>query len=114
MIAVPAKKTRRPTEAEIREAISGNICRCTGYQNIVEAVKLAAADARMRRSAHDDTLFRPAIKRNEDPRLLTGQALFTDDVHLPGMLHVAFMRSDYAHARISRIDVSAARACPAS
>lgn len=32
-----------PTDAEIRDAISGNICRCTGYQNIVEAVKLAAA-----------------------------------------------------------------------
>jgi carbon-monoxide dehydrogenase small subunit len=31
-----------PDEAEIRHAISGNICRCTGYQNIVEAVKLAA------------------------------------------------------------------------
>jgi len=31
-----------PTEQEIREAISGNLCRCTGYQNIVEAVKLAA------------------------------------------------------------------------
>jgi carbon-monoxide dehydrogenase small subunit len=31
-----------PTEEEIREAISGNLCRCTGYQNIVEAVKLAA------------------------------------------------------------------------
>ncbi|MBX3016194.1 MAG: (2Fe-2S)-binding protein [Caldilineaceae bacterium] len=32
-----------PTDAEIREAISGNLCRCTGYQNIVAAVKLAAA-----------------------------------------------------------------------
>ena len=32
-----------PTDAEIRDAVSGNICRCTGYQNIVEAVKLAAA-----------------------------------------------------------------------
>lgn len=31
-----------PTEAEIREAISGNLCRCTGYQHIVDAVKLAA------------------------------------------------------------------------
>ena len=31
-----------PTEDEIREAIAGNLCRCTGYQNIVEAVKLAA------------------------------------------------------------------------
>lgn len=52
------------------------------------------------------------ITRNEDPRLLTGQALFVDDVHLPGMLHAAFLRSDYAHARILSIDVSAARERP--
>jgi carbon-monoxide dehydrogenase large subunit len=49
-----------------------------------------------------------SIKRLEDPRLLTGQALFTDDVHLDGMLHAAFLRSDYAHARIKSIDVSEA------
>ena len=46
------------------------------------------------------------IKRNEDRRLLTGQALFVDDVELPGMLHAAFLRSQVAHARIRRIDVS--------
>ena len=45
-------------------------------------------------------------KRNEDPRLLTGQALFVDDVDLPGMLHAAFLRSPYAHARILGIDTS--------
>ena len=56
--------------------------------------------------------FGQSIKRNEDPRLLTGQALFTDDVELPGMLHVAFVRSQYAHARLRDIDVSAARAMP--
>jgi CO/xanthine dehydrogenase Mo-binding subunit len=49
------------------------------------------------------------LLRNEDYRLLTGQALFVDDVHLPGMLHVAFLRSDHAHARILSIDVSRAR-----
>jgi len=52
------------------------------------------------------------ITRNEDPRLLTGQALFVDDVDIPGMLHAAFVRSDYAHARIRSIDVSAARQRP--
>ncbi len=52
------------------------------------------------------------MKRNEDPRLLTGRALFTDDVHLPGMLHVAFLRSDYAHGRIKGIDTSFAREIP--
>ncbi len=52
------------------------------------------------------------IKRNEDPRLLTGQALFVDDVHLPGMLHAAFVRSPYAHGRINSIDVTAAKERP--
>ena len=56
--------------------------------------------------------FGQPIKRNEDPRLLTGQATFTDDVHLPGMLHVAFVRSQVAHGRIRSIDVAAARAMP--
>lgn len=56
--------------------------------------------------------FGQPMKRNEDPRLLTGQALFTDDVHLPGMLHVAFVRSDYAHGYIRSIDTAAALATP--
>jgi carbon-monoxide dehydrogenase large subunit len=52
--------------------------------------------------------FGERIKRNEDPRLLTGQALYVDDVDLPDMLHAAFLRSPYAHARITSIDVSRA------
>jgi carbon-monoxide dehydrogenase large subunit len=50
--------------------------------------------------------FGKRIKRNEDPRLLTGQALFVDDVQLPDMLHVAFLRSPYAHGRIKSVDHS--------
>ncbi|MDH5606497.1 MAG: xanthine dehydrogenase family protein molybdopterin-binding subunit, partial [Anaerolineae bacterium] len=53
--------------------------------------------------------FGKRIKRNEDPRLLTGQALFVDDVNFPDMLHAAYYRSPYAHARINSIDVSKAR-----
>lgn len=49
------------------------------------------------------------IKRNEDPRLLTGHALFVDDVHLPDTAHVAFVRSPYAHARLGEIDSSLAQ-----
>src|SRR6202049_1921047 len=52
--------------------------------------------------------FGEPIKRNEDRRLLTGQALFIDDVELPGMLHAALLRSQVAHARIRKIDVSKA------
>ena len=54
--------------------------------------------------------FGAPIKRNEDARLLCGQALFVDDVELPGLLHAAFLRSNVAHARIRSIDVTAARA----
>jgi carbon-monoxide dehydrogenase large subunit len=57
------------------------------------------------------TLGEP-IKRNEDRQLLTGQALFIDDVELPGMLHAAFLRSQVAHARIVKVDVSRARRRP--
>jgi carbon-monoxide dehydrogenase large subunit len=50
--------------------------------------------------------FGAPVKRNEDRKLLTGQALFIDDVELPGLLHAAFLRSQVAHAKIRRIDVS--------
>jgi carbon-monoxide dehydrogenase large subunit len=53
--------------------------------------------------------FNARVLRNEDARLLTGRALFVDDVQLEGMLHVAFVRSDHAHGRLRSVDVSAAR-----
>jgi carbon-monoxide dehydrogenase large subunit len=56
--------------------------------------------------------FGAPITRNEDARLLSGQALFVDDVELPGMLHAAFLRSNVAHGRIHSIDVAAARTRP--
>ena len=49
------------------------------------------------------------IKRTEDPRLLTGPGAFTDDRQVPRVLHVAFRRSEHAHARIMAIDCAAAR-----
>ncbi|MCK5793816.1 MAG: xanthine dehydrogenase family protein molybdopterin-binding subunit, partial [Anaerolineales bacterium] len=52
------------------------------------------------------------VKRVEDPRLLTGGALFVGDVNLPNMLHAAFFRSDYAHAKIKSIDTSLAKEIP--
>jgi carbon-monoxide dehydrogenase large subunit len=52
------------------------------------------------------------VSRNEDERLLTGRALFVDDVELPGMLHAAFVRSPHAHARLGAIDVERARRRP--
>jgi len=52
------------------------------------------------------------VKRTEDPRLIKGLAHYVDDIKLPDTLHVAFVRSQYAHARINSIDTSAARSAP--
>src|SRR2546421_11663143 len=52
------------------------------------------------------------IKRREDPALLTGTAIYTNDINLPGMLHAAVLRSPYPHARIVSIDTSAAKQLP--
>ena len=53
-----------------------------------------------------------AYKRLEDPRLLSGKAQFTDDLHLPSMLEMAVFRSPLAHARILSVDLTAVRALP--
>ncbi|MDQ3637862.1 MAG: molybdopterin-dependent oxidoreductase, partial [Actinomycetota bacterium] len=53
-----------------------------------------------------------SVLRKEDPALLTGHASFTDDIHLPGMLHFALLRSPHAHAKVLSVDASAARERP--
>ncbi|MEO6525498.1 MAG: molybdopterin cofactor-binding domain-containing protein [Gemmatimonadaceae bacterium] len=58
------------------------------------------------------TLIGKALKRREDPRLITGSATYTDDVQLPHMTYAALLRSPWAHARITSIDVSRAQKSP--
>jgi carbon-monoxide dehydrogenase large subunit len=58
------------------------------------------------------TMIGASIKRREDPRLITGQATYVDDIKLLGMLHMAVLRSLYGHARIIGIKTEAARALP--
>jgi aerobic carbon-monoxide dehydrogenase large subunit len=59
-------------------------------------------------SAHNGHIGR-AMKRKEDPRMITGRGRYTDDIALPGMLHAAIVRSSEAHAAITSIDTSAAK-----
>ena len=53
-----------------------------------------------------------SVRRKEDPRLITGSSIYVDDLRLADAVHVAFVRSPHAHARIVRIDTSAAAAMP--
>src|SRR5206468_1977468 len=55
-------------------------------------------------------LISASVRRVEDPVLVTGKGCYVDDIQLPGMLHVALLRSPYPHAKIISIDTSAAKA----
>src|SRR5262245_35457048 len=52
------------------------------------------------------------MKRVEDPRLVKGAGTYVDDIRMPGLVHAMILRSPYAHARVRRIDTSAAAAIP--
>ena len=52
------------------------------------------------------------VKRIEDPRLLRGEGAFVDDIHLPGVVHMAVLRSPHAHARVHSVEVAAALTVP--
>ena len=108
---------KRPlTEMEIRKAISGNLCRCTGYQNIVNAIVEASGGDLPARAAHgteqtaSPRFIGAPVERAEDHELLTGKGVFVDDINFPGTLYAHMVRSTHAHAKILRIDSSAARA----
>lgn len=58
------------------------------------------------------TLVGTPMKRREDPRMITGRGTYTDDLKLPGLLALAFLRSPHGHARIRRVDVDKARRMP--
>ncbi len=116
----------QPSDREIAEALDGNLCRCTGYVNIVAAVHRAAElidrstnacrSGGMTAATPPDAALRfgsgQKVQRIEDPALVRGRGRFTDDAELPGQLHLMFLRSPHAHARIVSIDASQARAMP--
>ena len=106
------------TEEEVRHGIEGNLCRCTGYHNIVKAVQAAAEEIGEGdgMSTIEETPTAKhvgqSMRRKEDPRLITGRATYVDDFVLHGMLYMAVVRSPEAHAKILSIDASAALARP--
>jgi len=162
------QRNAHPTEAEVRQAVSGNLCRCGTYPKVFEAALAAAAgrvviapelegaggtgagaapttadttasgggEARpvavgvlggtVRKAERQIPAGEPRpwdaearlsvvghpMPRVEGPEKVTGRARYCYDVRLPGMLHAAVVRSPHAHARIRKVDVSAAEKMP--
>ena len=122
------KQNPTPSREEIREHLSGNYCRCTGYQAIIDAVE-APRNARRGRAMTEasakpealSVLDRPnsyigkTVPRPNLDRLMQGRGHYVSDMELPRMAHVVFLRSPHAHARIvwHRCDGGEGK-CPAS
>ncbi|MEL7112601.1 MAG: 2Fe-2S iron-sulfur cluster-binding protein, partial [Pseudomonadota bacterium] len=108
------RTTPAPSDSEIRTALKGNLCRCTGYQNIVKAVRMVIGDASAGQAASppETSGVGAAIPRVEDERFLTGRGQYCADIDLPGQAHAAFVRSVLPHAEIVEIDTRLAAQIP--
>ena len=109
-------KNPNPSVHEIQDALSGNVCRCTGYKKIIEAVAEYAQEKHTgkptpnkKEKASKGTVGvpRPYI---EATKKVQGIADYADDYQLKDVLHVKFVKSIYPHARILSIDASEALA----
>ena len=107
-------------DEEIKERLGGNICRCTGYQKIFDAVALARDVLNGRKPSRalaeddvDDGRFIGAnVRRIDSPSKVSGALKYAGDMTMPGMLQVQVLRSPHAHARIVAIDTLKAETVP--
>ena len=94
--------------ADLPRALKGNLCRCTGYRAIEDAVNgVAAIQTALPGQAVGTNIGAPAATD-----IVTGRAEFTMDVEMAGMLHLKLVHSPHAHARIVSVDKTAALAVP--
>ena len=107
-------KNPNPTEADIKEAIKGNICRCTGYKKIIEAIDLVAqikrGDKQVDKELEKGDKFGVGSNafRIDVREKVLGYGEYVDDVEMEDMLHVSAVRTKYPRARILDIDFSEA------
>lgn len=110
-------KNNNPTRAEVVKSLSLNMCRCTGYMKIIDAVLDAARQLRSNappeaQPSGEGPVVGQSIPRLDSPDTVTGAARYAADLKMDGMLHAKLLRSPHHHARIRSIDTSEAEALP--
>jgi aldehyde oxidoreductase len=111
-------KNPDPDTDTIKKALARNLCRCTGYAKIMDAVKLSGKFLRgetspneVRPDASEGTVG-ASLPRPSAMIMATGRALFSADIHMEGMLELAVVRSPHWHAKVKLIDASEAEQLP--
>ena len=104
-----------PTRKEIAFALRNNICRCTGYKKIMDAVELAARLFRERKKIPKENgqwKVGERVHRLDVREKVLGTGEYTDDIEMEGMLFASAVRSEYARAKVLSVDGSKALAVP--
>ncbi|MEA4971411.1 MAG: selenium-dependent xanthine dehydrogenase [Candidatus Pelethousia sp.] len=103
-----------PTKEEIAHALRNNVCRCTGYVKIIEAVRLAAGIIRSGEIPASTAEWKVGgrVHRLDVREKVLGYGEYCDDVYMEGMLHASAVRSAHPRARVLAIHTEAAKALP--
>ena len=111
-----------PTDEDLKKGLSGNLCRCTGYTKIIEAIHTGVEymagkvpeklEFHPQKSAIDLSVVGRRLPKIDAPDKATGRAIFTDDISLPNMLYGKLLLSPVAHARIRSINTQKAKDLP--
>ncbi len=107
-------KNLNPTREEAAFAIRNNICRCTGYVKIVNAILMAAKCFREGKTPEPpkDWSLGQRVPRVDVEEKVTGTGIYPDDVYMDGMIYGSAVRSQYPRARVLAIHTEAAKALP--
>src|SRR5438128_5040651 len=107
-------KNPDPSREDVARALAGNLCRCTGYVKIIDAVRLAAGAHRGEAMPTVDRSGRVGSRtaRYQGKELALGDKPYINDMKAPRMLHGAIRFSDHPRAKVLRIDTSKAEAHP--
>ena len=119
-IADLLKREENPTRGQVQDALSGNLCRCNGYEQVFTAVEIAKErlkDPGFRQRVAPD--FREDLRivgkaqlKVDGPKLARGEKAFVEDMVEPGSCYLKMLRSPHAHAYIRNIDASQAEKIP--
>lgn len=103
-----ASKLECESEGELQAELEGNLCRCTGYEAIIDSVLECGQDNSSQIITAKEGQVGKNIPKQDGANLVTGKPVYTADWSPPGLLHLKVLRSPYPHARIRNIDTSKA------